>query len=137
MNNVISTLKPSLKMLTQSISLASLLAFVGLASSCQSIYTTANPLFSWVKNVIPFENLPRLKSDNGVIAALDQKGFQDLIVTKNGHHVRIFCNDNGQYSTPQNIATGDMHRMKVADYDRDGRMDLIMAQGCGACSSAV
>ncbi|GAC32987.1 hypothetical protein GPLA_2082 [Paraglaciecola polaris LMG 21857] len=53
------------------------------------------------------------------------------MITEHGNHVRVLWNDDGQYSAPQNITTGDMHGLSVADYDNDGRMDLIMAQGGG------
>ncbi|MBR9912733.1 MAG: CRTAC1 family protein [Gammaproteobacteria bacterium] len=91
----------------------------------------APPLFSATRGIMPLEDKPRRKWDNAVIADLDQDGRQDAILTEHGHRVRVFWNEGGTFSGPQDIAVGDLHGVAVSDFDRDGRTDVIIAQGGG------
>ncbi len=87
--------------------------------------------FIELTDVIPFEQRARRKWDNAVIADLDQDGLQDLIIVEHGHRVRVFWNLDGSFSEPQDIATGDLHGIAVADIDGDSRLDVLIAQGGG------
>ena len=88
-------------------------------------------LFQEVDDVIPFEDRLRRKWDSPVIADLDQNGYQDVIITEHGNSLKIFWNEGGTFSGPQRISGGDQHGVAAADYDRDGRIDVIVSQGGG------
>ena len=88
-------------------------------------------MFVEVTDVIPFEQRARRKWDNAVIADLDLDGLQDVIIVEHGHTVRVFWNLGGSFSEPQDIATGDLHGVAVADFDGDGRSDVLVSQGGG------
>ena len=88
-------------------------------------------MFLELTDVIPFEQRARRKWDNAVIADLDRDGLQDLIIVEHGFAVRAFWNLGGAFSEPQDIVTGDLHGIAVADIDFDGRSDVLIAQGGG------
>lgn len=90
-----------------------------------------SPMFTEVKDIIPFEDRMRRKWDNPVIADLDQDGLQDIIINEHGYGVKVFWNNGRAFSRAQDIVKGDMHGIAIADFDRDGRTDLIIAQGGG------
>ncbi|MEX0331085.1 MAG: CRTAC1 family protein [Puniceicoccaceae bacterium] len=82
-------------------------------------------------DVIDFEDRSRRKWDNPLIADLDQDGWMDVLITEHGLHALLYWNDEGTFSEPVEIVTGDTHGTSVADLDRDGRMDLIISPGGG------
>ncbi|MDQ9090341.1 FG-GAP-like repeat-containing protein [Pseudoalteromonas haloplanktis] len=118
-----------------------LLLLMGIAcfstlTGCQSntvkMHNSGPAMFSEVNDVIPFESLSRRKWDNALLNDFDKDGFLDVLITEHTHAVKIFWNNGeGSFSSPQVVIRGDTHGVAAADYDLDGRVDLIIAQGGG------
>nr|WP_236659812.1 CRTAC1 family protein [Sphingopyxis lutea] len=89
-------------------------------------------MFAPVVDAIPFEAHRRQKWDSPVVVDLDQDGRSDLIVTEHGKSLIVYWNEGrGRFSRAQQLAGGDLHGLAAADFDRDGVMDLVVAQGGG------
>lgn len=76
------------------------------------------------------------KWDAPVVADLDQDGFPDLLLNDHGFSVKIVWNNAGNFSAPYDLIMGDMHGISVADYDKDGLQEVIIARGGGSGSNA-
>lgn len=87
--------------------------------------------FIEIKNVIPFEDRNRRKFDAPVIGDLDQDGLSDVIVNEHGLGMRIFWNDGATFSEGPYIANGDVHGAAISDFNKDGKLDIIITQGGG------
>ncbi|TRX57980.1 CRTAC1 family protein [Thalassomonas sp. M1454] len=102
-------------------------------SSNKSSATRSAALFSQADNsVISFPALSRRKWDSPLIVDLDLDGFQDLLVTEHGQAASIYWNNNGTFSEPVVVIRGDTHGASAADYDGDGKVELVISQGGGA-----
>lgn len=88
-------------------------------------------LFTEVYNIIPFENRNRRKFDAPVIADLDQDGRSDVIVNEHGLGMRVFWNDGETFSEGPYIANGDVHGAAISDFNKNGKLDIIITQGGG------
>lgn len=71
-----------------------------------------------------------------VVADLDQDGWPDFVINDHGFGVRILWNDAGTFSPPLDLLMGDSHGVSVADFDRDGLLELIVARGGGSGKNA-
>lgn len=91
----------------------------------------SSSLFQKTNDVIPFENAMRRKWGAAIVSDLDQDGWEDVIVTHHGAHARVFWNNKGIFSHPTEFVKGDTHGLGVSDYDADGKIDIIVAQGGG------
>jgi hypothetical protein len=92
--------------------------------------------FSENNGDIPLENMSRRKWDNAVIADLDQDGYDDLILTDHGYTVKLYWNNAGKFAKGYDLIVGDMHGIGVADYNKDGDMDILVSRGGGSGSNA-
>lgn len=88
-------------------------------------------LFSESHSVMPIEARSRRKWDNPLIADLDKDGLLDVIITDHAHAANIMWNEGDKFSAPQLLIAGDTHGVAAADYDGDGRIDIIVSQGGG------
>lgn len=102
------------------------------ARQTEPIDATTETMFADVDDAIPLDAERRQKWDSPVIADVDQDGRPDVIITEHGRSLAIHWNEgNGKFSSAHRIAGGDLHGLAVADYDRDGVMDVVIAQGGG------
>ena len=83
------------------------------------------------KDVLPVEERSRRKWDAAIVADLDEDGLMDLILTEHGQDLEVYWNNGGTFSEPQKIVSADIHGQTVADYNRDGKLDLIIYPGGG------
>ncbi|MER2490757.1 CRTAC1 family protein [Catenovulum sediminis] len=90
-----------------------------------------NTLFSNTQGVIPFDSKFRRKWGAAVVSDIDQDGWEDVLVTHHGAHALIFWNNQGQFSEPVVLIKGDTHGLGVSDYNGDGKMNIVVAQGGG------
>ena len=88
-------------------------------------------LFKPNSTAIPFGKALRRKWGGAVVADLDQDGWEDVITTHHGIHAQIYWNNQGKFSEPESFVKGDTHGLGVSDYDGDGLIDIIVAQGGG------
>ncbi|AWB65762.1 CRTAC1 family protein [Saccharobesus litoralis] len=88
-------------------------------------------LFATTNGVIPFPNALQRKWGSAVVADLDQNGWEDVITTQHGTNALIYWNDNGKFTQPTVLIKGDTHGLAVSDYDGDGEMNIVVAQGGG------
>lgn len=102
------------------------------AGETKTASADSNPaLFTEVTDLIPFENRNRRKFDNAIIADLDQDGLQDIVINEHGREMRIFWNEGGTFSQGPQIASGDVHGGAIGDYDKNGKIDVVITQGGG------
>ncbi|EWH09206.1 hypothetical protein DS2_13634 [Catenovulum agarivorans DS-2] len=111
---------------------------LGLASCAQSDTDSLNiskpdntTLFKKTHGVIPFGDVLNRKWGSAVIADLDQDGWQDVVTTQHGANALIYWNEQGKFTQPSTLVKGDTHGLGVADYDGDGNMNIVVAQGGG------
>ncbi|WP_077402052.1 FG-GAP repeat domain-containing protein [Microbulbifer agarilyticus] len=70
------------------------------------------------------------------VADLDQDGWPDVLLNEHGFGVRVIWNNAGTYSDAQDLLMGDSHGTSVADFDRDGLLEVIVARGGGSGKNA-
>ncbi|MGJ8724112.1 MAG: CRTAC1 family protein [Roseibacillus sp.] len=92
---------------------------------------TSTPFFSEKAGVIPFEERSRRKWDSPLIVDLDQDGHLDIVTTDHAFRACVHWNEGGTFSEPQKIVGGDTHGVVAADYDLDGKIELIFYPGGG------
>ena len=90
-----------------------------------------NTLFTETHGILPVENRERRKWDGAIVGDLDGDGLQDLLLTEHAHKVFIYWNEGGVFSKPIELIKGDMHGTAIADFDKDGLVEVIIAQGGG------
>ena len=131
--------------LVNSIVVASLFALSGCQTSVNTSNSTnthkeskvnasARPsttLFTPTVGILPAEPRARRKWDGAIVGDLDGNGFQDLLLTEHAHKVFIYWNEGGHFSAGQELISGDMHGTAIADFDKDGLVEIIIAQGGG------
>lgn len=88
-------------------------------------------MFVKTEGVIPFDKELRRKWGAAVVADLDDNGWEDVITTQHGTNVLIYWNEGGHFSKPSVLIRGDTHGLGVSDYDGDGEMNIVVAQGGG------
>ena len=88
-------------------------------------------LFTETSGILPVEDRARRKWDGAIVGDLDGNGHQDLLLTEHAHKVFIYWNEGGYFSKPVTLTTGDMHGTAIADFDKDGLVEVIIAQGGG------
>ncbi|WP_078086084.1 CRTAC1 family protein [Microbulbifer mangrovi] len=71
-----------------------------------------------------------------VVADLDQDGWPDVILNDHGFGLRVLWNNEGEYGAPFDLLMGDSHGVSVADFDRDGALEVIVARGGGSGTNA-
>ncbi|MBU2878959.1 VCBS repeat-containing protein [Aliiglaciecola sp. 3_MG-2023] len=76
------------------------------------------------------------KWDAPTIADLDQDGYPDLLLNDHGFSVKIIWNNQGEFDEPFDLIMGDMHGISVADFNTDGKLEVILARGGGSGSNA-
>ncbi|MBU2924263.1 CRTAC1 family protein [Colwellia sp. 1_MG-2023] len=93
----------------------------------------SNPptLFTETSGVIPVEDRGRRKWDVAIVGDLDGNGYQDLLLTEHAHKVFVYWNEGGTFTEPSTLINGDMHGTAIADFDKDGLVEVIIAQGGG------
>jgi hypothetical protein len=87
--------------------------------------------FSENKTAISLPERSYRKWDNALVADLDQDGHMDLVLTEHTRRALVYWNNGGIFSEPVELITGDTHGVAAGDYDRDGKMDLIIYHGGG------
>ena len=106
-----------------------------IISSCktQSHLSTSKKetFFSENKEIIPLEERSRRKFDNAVIADLDQDGYLDVLLTEHSRRVELFWNNKGVFEKGKPFIFGDTHGIAVADFNRNGFIDLLVQPGGG------
>ncbi|MCK0129295.1 CRTAC1 family protein [Erythrobacter sp. F6033] len=114
------------------LALACALAGCSKAPSLQSASAAApNTLFTNASDAIPFDTANRRLWGAPVVSDLDGDGWDDIIINDHGHAASVYWNNEGKFSKPVAIISGDVHGIGAEDYDADGRMDVIIAQGGG------
>lgn len=98
--------------------------------------TSQRPRFVAASKAISLENMNRRKWDNPVIADLDQDGYDDLLLTDHGYSVKLYWNNKGVFTKGYDLIVGDMHGIGVADFDKDGIMDVLISRGGGSGANA-
>ncbi|MDP2596901.1 CRTAC1 family protein [Alteromonas stellipolaris] len=88
-------------------------------------------IFKRTNGVIPFTPSLQRKWGAAVTADVDQDGWDDVITTQHGTNALIYWNNQGKFSEPVVITTGDTHGLGVSDYDSDGNMDIVVSPGGG------
>ncbi|GGA83214.1 hypothetical protein GCM10011369_26510 [Neiella marina] len=83
-------------------------------------------------DIMPLEQRSRRKWDNALVADLDRDGKLDIITTDHAYRANIFWNEGGYFSGPQLLIGGDTHGVAAADYDLDGKVEIVVSQGGGA-----
>ncbi|MBU2881763.1 CRTAC1 family protein [Psychrosphaera sp. B3R10] len=83
------------------------------------------------RDILPTGERYRRKWDGPVVVDLDQDGLQDLILTDHGNELNVYWNLGGRYSQPTTLLTRDIHGVVAADYDKDGKIEIVIAQGGG------
>ncbi|USI27215.1 CRTAC1 family protein [Alteromonas macleodii] len=96
-----------------------------------SNFENNNTLFARTSDVIPFTQSLQRKWGAAVTADVDQDGWDDVITTQHGTDALIYWNNEGKFSEPVVIVTGDTHGLGVSDYDGDGTMDIVVSPGGG------
>ena len=91
----------------------------------------AEPVFEHNHTMMPFEDRSRRKWDAPVVADLDHDGLQDLIINDHGRGMSVLWNNGGSFTAPERFVRGDVHGIAVDDFNGDGQVDLIIAQGGG------
>jgi hypothetical protein len=118
----------------------SIIILLNIISSCSSQKRIANineniSFTEATSDILPLENRSRRKWDNAIIADLDQDGLQDMILIEHSWQVQIYWNNGGKFSKPYVLTKGDLHGVAIADYDFDGKINLIVVQGGGGGST--
>jgi hypothetical protein len=93
--------------------------------------TLPNTLFLPTQGVLNASDRERRKWDGPIVGDLDNDGLQDLLLTEHAHRVNILWNQGGTFSPPQTLISGDMHGTAIADFDNDGAIEVVIAQGGG------
>ncbi|TYK66271.1 CRTAC1 family protein [Colwellia echini] len=88
-------------------------------------------LFTETSGVLPVEDRGRRKWDVAIVGDLDGNGYQDLLLTEHAHKVFIYWNEGGTFTEPSTLINGDMHGTAIADFDKDGLVEVVIAQGGG------
>ncbi|WP_017446873.1 CRTAC1 family protein [Gayadomonas joobiniege] len=101
----------------------------GSVASKKSV--NSDSMFANTQSVIPFDDKLRRKWGAAVVSDLDQNGWEDVITTQHGANALIYWNDKGTFSEPVVLIKGDTHGLGVSDYNSDGKIDIIVAQGGG------
>lgn len=123
-----------------SVTIAALVVSAGLLSCATSQQQTVptqvetsipRTLFSETTGVLPSDERARRKWDGAMVGDLDGDGYQDLILTEHAHQVHIYWNEGGRFSEPQTLINGDMHGTGIADFDGNGLVEIVIAQGGG------
>ncbi len=89
---------------------------------------------SFVENknqAIVLDTLKRRKWGGPVISDLDQDGNPDIILTNHGDTLEVYWNLGGTFSKPEVLLSSDVHGVATADFDKDGKMEIVIAQGGG------
>ncbi|MEZ9235991.1 CRTAC1 family protein [Shewanella sp. 10N.286.52.A9] len=110
---------------------ASQLTACASENSTPSKNNKVDTLFSETHGVLPAEERARRKWDGAIVGDLDGNGFQDLLLTEHAYKVFIYWNEGGYFSPPTELVQGDMHGTAIADFDKDGLVEVIIAQGGG------
>jgi len=90
-----------------------------------------NALFTETSGILPVDERARRKWDGAIVGDLDGNGHQDLLLTEHAYKVFIYWNEGGYFSEPIELIKGDMHGIAVADFDKNGLVEIIIAQGGG------
>ncbi|AWB65744.1 CRTAC1 family protein [Saccharobesus litoralis] len=98
--------------------------------------STSKTWFTQVEREFPTANKKLRQWDAPVVADLDQDGYPDLLLNDHGFSIRVMWNNKGRYSKPYDLIMGDMHGISVADFDKDGLNEIILAPGGGSGSNA-
>lgn len=85
---------------------------------------------------IKFENKNRRKWGAPVIADLDQDGFPELLLNDHGYAIKVYWNEKGKFGKGYDLIMGDTHGIAVADYNKDGNLELVVARGGGSGKNA-
>lgn len=92
------------------------------------------PRFQPAVSHFPVENERRRKWEGPIVADVDRDGWPDLLLNDHGYGISIAWNNQGKYTAPERFIVGDMHGLSVADYDKDGLIEVIIARGGGSGS---
>lgn len=101
------------------------------AMPAQSDAVAVEPLFTETTDVMPLEDRYRRKWDAPIIADFDQDGWADVLLTEHSSRARLFWNNGGTFSKPVDLIKGDTHGVAVGDYNRDGRINVVVSRGGG------
>ncbi|KMT67025.1 hypothetical protein XM47_02260 [Catenovulum maritimum] len=122
----------STRLSTLLLSLVCSSAIVSCVSNNQNQINDENSsLFVKTEGVIPFTKEMQRKWGAAVVADLDLNGWEDVITTQHGTNALIYWNEGGQFTDPTVLINGDTHGLAVSDYDGDGKVNIIVAQGGG------
>ncbi len=107
-----------------------------LTFSIQDTYTAKlpRPIFKDVSSMINFDTEYTLKYGGPSVADINNDGYYDFVL--NNHDkvlAKLFWN-NGDRTVKEHseaLHRWDVHGSAVADYDNDGDLDIIIAQGGG------
>jgi hypothetical protein len=103
----------------------------GSQSGMQKNIEKPSTLFTETSGILPSGERARRKWDGAIVGDLDGNGHQDLLLTEHAHKVFIYWNEGGYFSKPVELIKGDMHGTAIADFDKDGLVEVIIAQGGG------